>query len=233
MTSMRHLFGTALLAGALGPAQAFVALDHETFTDAGSFLATTGLVAFESFESLSARVRGSGPVVTAGFSVTPLDPALLGVQNGPESPETGYGTAPTHGSNYLFSYLPPEPGSGALRAPGTLRFDFLAPVTAFGIHLVDVGEAPGTISLRTNAGGLSGGETLLEFAGGGPNGAVSFVGVVQLTAFTSLSLTVNGLDEAFGLDQAYIQAVPEPHQAALLAVGLLPLIALARRRRAD
>lgn len=233
MRSWREPLLAAMLAGSLGHAQAVVALPgFELYTDAGDFLSATGISGFESFESQSARARGTAAVVASAFSITPLGLAQLGVQDGPDSPEPGYGAQATHGTHYLLSYLPPEPGTGTLRAPGTLRFDFQAPVTAFGIRLVDLGEASGEVQVKTDAGALSGGETVLSFAGGLGSGNRSFVGVVQGSAFRSLSLTVTGLDEAYGLDQAYVLSVPEPQQALLMAAGLVPLLAAARRRRA-
>ena len=232
MSSIRLWAVAATLAsGALSAQATGSILGFEIYDDAGAFLAATGNPGFESFETIAARLRGSAPVVTAGFTVTPVGLAQLGVQSGPEAPETGYGTAATHETHYLFSYLPPEPGTGNLRAPGTLRFDFNTPVTGFAVRLTDLGEADGAVIVQTNVGPLSSPETVLSFPsviGGGP---VSFFGITQTTAFTSLSLTVTGLDEAFGLDQVYIQSVPEPEGWALLAAGLVPIIAFARRRR--
>ena len=79
---------------------------------------------------------------------TAMSGALLGVQTGPDSPETGFGSAATHGSHYLFSYQPNV-------ATGTLQFSFATPTSAFGLNLIDVGEVTGEILLQTNNGGQS------------------------------------------------------------------------------
>jgi hypothetical protein len=232
MTSIRRWAAAATLASGFVSAHAAGSLlGFEIYTDAGAFLAATGNPGFESFETIAARVRGSAAVVTAGFKVTPEGTAQLGVQTDPETPETGHGSGATEGTHYLFSYLPPEPGTGAQRAPGTLRFDFHAPVTGFAVRLTDLGEAIGNVTVQTNVGPLNSPETVLSFPSALDNGTVSFFGITQTTAFTSLSLTVTGLDEAYGLDQVYIQSVPEPEGWALLAAGLIPVIAFARRRR--
>ena len=223
-----------LLAGGLSSAHAVVAVpDSVVYTDAASFLSDTGITGFESFESLAGAPRGSSAVGVAAFSIQPVGLAQLGVQTGPSTPNEGYGSQATHGTQYLLSYLPPDPDTGAYRAPGTLRFDFKTPVTAFGIHLIDLGETVGQVVVQTDQGGLSGGQTVLNFSGNLNNGSVSFFGVTQAQAFRSLSLTVTGLDEAYGLDQAYVLSVPEPQQAVLMAAGLLPLLIAARRRRAS
>lgn len=214
-----------LLAGSQAQAVVAAIPDATLYQDETSFTGDNPGLGFQSFESVAGRVRGSGSVTVGGLSVTPLGGALLGVQTGPDSPETGFGSAATHGSHYLFSYQPNV-------ATGTLQFSFTTPTSAFGLNLVDVGETTGEILLQTN----NGGQSLVARSFGSGNllgsGSVLFVGLSQDIPFTSITLTVTGVDDAFGVDKVYVQSVPEPGEWALMLAGLLPVAALARRCRA-
>lgn len=191
--------------------------------DPATFAATHPGAALESFESVAGRVRSGSPVSTPGFTVTPLGTALLGVQTGTEAPETGFGTGPTDGTRYLFSWLPGLP-------TGSLRFDLSGPATAFGLQLTDLGETPGEIQLQTDSGASV---TVHSFNAGNllPNGSVLFAGLSQATPFQSVTLTITGVDEAYGIDLVAVQAVPEPGEWSLLLAGLGTLALALRRRR--
>ena len=207
-------------------ASAIVAVSSFNFyTSEAAFTSATGLSAFESFEALAGSSRSANPVVVSGFTVVPVGLALLGVQVGAETPETGNGASATHGSNYLLSYLPNQP-------TGSLRFDFNTPVTAFGLHVIDAGEAAGDIIVQTNSGESSTPFAAFSFTNLTlqPNGNVLFLGFSQSTSFTSLTLTVNGVDDSYGLDKVYVQSVPEPGQWATLLAGLLSVFGVVRRR---
>jgi hypothetical protein len=212
----------ALLALPLaGRADPFV--NDLTFASEAAFLAHAGSVAFESFEGLAATPRAASPIVTARFTLVPGE-APIGVQDGPDSPLSGFGSAAVDGTHYVSVYLPGVP-------QGTLHLQLAAPTTAVGFYITDVGEAPGEIGLRTNAGGYSSGVLMATFPPLQGNGNVQFIGLTQSVAFTQLDITVTGVDDAYGLDKVYVSAVPEPAQAGLLAAGLLLLGGRLLRRR--
>ncbi|MBI3349008.1 MAG: PEP-CTERM sorting domain-containing protein [Burkholderiales bacterium] len=211
----RHLPALALL----GATAAHAA--DAGYQDAASFLAAAGSTSIESFEATAARARNlnaiTTPLLTISTTGTPI-----GVQTGPDTPETGFGASAVDGSHYVSVYLPGLP-------QGTIRFDLARPSTSFGLYLTDVGEADGQILLRTNAGAFT---TDLVVGTHPPllaNGNVRFVGLTQTQAFTQVFLTVQGVDDAYGLDKVYVSAVPEPGSAALLGLGLAGL--WVRRRR--
>ena len=132
----------------------------------------------------------------------------------------------THGSRYLFSWLPGQPS-------GTLRFDFQTPTLAFGLNLTDLGEVTGEVRLDTNNSGLPASTVVYTFGSSNlpGNGSVLFAGVSQDTPFSSVTLTITGVDEAYGVDKVYVQSVPEPGEWAMMLAGLVPLVGIARRRR--
>lgn len=193
-----------------------------SFSDEAAFAAAAGPMRVESFEALAASARGLAPVVAPWFTASSVD-APIGVQDGPDSPQPGYGAQATQGSHYLSVYLPNLP-------QGTLRFDLATPATAFAFDLVDVGETAGTVHLRTDAGAYAAGLTLATLAGDlADNGRVRFFGITQTTPFSSVFLTVDGIDEAYGVDRVQLSAVPEPAQA-LLWLGGLAALAMRHRR---
>ena len=126
------------------------------------------------------------------------------------------------GSHYVSVYLPGLP-------QGSIRFDLAAPSTSFGLYLTDAGEADGQIIFRTNAGAFAGDLIVGVHPPLLANGNVRFVGFTQNQAFTQVTLTVTGVDDAYGLDGVYVSAVPEPASALLMGLGLAAF--RARRRR--
>lgn len=191
-----------------------------SFTDEAAFAVAAGGVSIEGFESLAPSVRSNASVLTPKFEVTALT-AGIGIQDGPDSPSTGYGGVATDGTHWLSVYLPGQ-------APGTLRFDLQAGSRAFGLNLSDLGETDGIVSLRTDTGAFVGGVTLLSYPPTLGGGAVQFAGLTQTQAFHHVYLTVTGVDEAYGIDRVQVSAVPEPAPVAMALTGLL--LVCARRR---
>jgi PEP-CTERM motif len=205
-----------LLAGA-GAAQAA----NSTFNTEASFVAAAGAAVIESFETTAPRSRSTASVATPRFTVSGGS-TPIGVQNGADSPDPGFGALATDGARYLSVYLPNQP-------QGTLQFDLTQPTTSFGFNITDVGEATGVITLRTDTGAYIAGINLASFPPSFGNGNVQFFGLTQTVPFTKVFLTVTGLDDAYGLDKIYITAVPEPTTAMLLALGLAALVIKRRR----
>jgi hypothetical protein len=214
---LRHLTALALL----GATAAHAA--DSAFHDEAAFLLGAGSVAFESFETLAARSRSLDPIVTARFTIR-TGGAPIGVQSGADTPDPGFGAAAVDGSHYVSVYLPGQP-------QGSIRFDLAAPSRAFGLYLADAGEAAGQITFQTNAGAFTTTLVVGEAPPLLPNGNVRFIGFTQDQAFTQVTLTVTGLDDAYGVDKVYVSAVPEPASAALLGLGLAGIAARRSRRR--
>ena len=222
-----HTLGASLLAIGTQASASFAVLPDVTRYDTeASFTSAHPGVGFESFESVAGRLPGAGAVPVGGFTVTPQGGAQLGVQTSATTPQDGFGSSATHGSRYLFSYLANQP-------TGTLRFDFAAPTTAFGLNLTDIGEVAGEIQLQTDTSGQALPVVVRSFGSGNllSNGSVLFIGLSQDVPFSSLTLTITGVDDAYGLDKVYVQSVPEPGEWALMLAGLVPLVGIARRRR--
>ena len=219
---VRSLISGAALTAALLSLSS-VSFAQTTYSDEGVFTTATGAASFESFENVVARVRGAAPVGVSGFTVTP-DAATLGVLDGPDSPETTFGSAATDGTKALFIYQPGVP-------TGTLRFDLNSPTTFFGFDLIDAGETDGFVIVRTNAGETLSDLTLASYPPTFGNGNVQFLGFSQATPFTQVFLTITGVDEAYALDKVYVQSVPEPGVLVTGLVSAAPLGFLIIRRR--
>jgi hypothetical protein len=194
-----------------------------TFSSEAGFVAAAGATLIESFESLAGTARGLAPIAAPLLTVTTTS-TPIGVQTGPDAPNSGFGAAATDGTHYVSVYLPNV-------SQGTIRIDLASPGKVFGFNIMDIGEVAGTLVLRTDVGAFAAGVTLATYAGGSPSGTVFFYGLTQNTAFSSVFITVNGLDEAYGLDKVYVGAVPEPHAALLMGAGALALVLTRRARR--
>jgi hypothetical protein len=199
-----------------------------TYGSESSFLAAVGSLPYESFEGLSARNRGADPVVAALFTVTP-NPSLIGIQTAPDTPETGYGAFASDGTHYLYTYRD-------FQSTNTLLFELSAPVTAFGLYILDFGEDTGTLTLTTDAGDAIVGVTAANIPPAGPtlpSGNQFFFGFAQSTPFTEVTLTSTVYDEAFGIDEVFVGSapVPAPSALALLLSGALAGGLVNRRRR--
>jgi hypothetical protein len=230
---IRTFAAIAAVCATLGMAEGHAA--DATFTSESLFQAAAGTTVLESFESVAARARANTPVVAPLLTVNPLDGAMIGIQDGANSPGSGFGSYATEGTRYLLSYVDPVPGvfpgPDVLQPTGTLHFALNGPARAFGLTITDVGEVNGTVVLRTGNGGFVGGVTLLSFPPTAGNGGQFFIGLTQDESFTDVYLTVSAPDEAFGVDRLLVASVPEPAEYALLLAGLV-LVGAAVRRRA-
>jgi len=219
---------TAVLVGTFASSGLAAAADA-TYGSEASFVAAVAGATIESFETLAARMRTVAPVLTAGFTVS-SSTTPVGVQSGVDTPEAAFGAVATAGTHFLSVYLPPV--GNVLQPQGTLVFDLAAPATAFAFNITDVGEVAGVVRLATNAGAYAGGVDLVTYPPTFANGNVQFVGLQQSVPFTRVSLTVTGLDDAYGLDKVYVlTAVPEPASALLLLAGGALLAARRRPNR--
>lgn len=195
-----------------------------TFTNAGAFATAAGATTVESFETSAASARAVGPIVTPLLTVSsPLTP--LGVQDGANSPSDGFGSFATDGTHYLSAYRPNQP-------VGTLTFTLAAPALAFGFDLTDIETGGSHISIATDIGGFAGGVILETVAGNTGNGSLRFFGITQDQAFSTVFLTIDGFDEAVGIDNVRVAPapVPLPAPALLLGAGVAALVTRRRQR---
>jgi len=227
-TTYARCLGLALAATLAVPA-AHAA--NATFTDEAAFVAAIqsgpGVPVIEGFEELTPGPRTMAPVHTAWFTLR-SDTTPMGVQDGANSPEDGFGSYATEGTQYLSVYR-----TGGL-PQGTLQFDMNTPGQLFGFTITDVGEVHGTVHLRTDSGAYAGGVDVAVFPPLFGNGQQFFFGLTQDTPFNQVWLTVNGVDEAYGLDKLYVTLtpVPEPAAAWLLLAGGAALV-LRRQQKAS
>jgi hypothetical protein len=211
----------AVLALTAATALQAVAADALFTTPAGFAAAAAGATT-ESFESLAGASRSLAPIVTPSFTLsTVVTP--IGLQSGINTPDADFGAFATDGTHYVSVY---RPGL----AQGSITFTLLGPATAFGMTLTDMGETSGTVTLTTDAGAFASGGLLLSFPPTVASGSTHFIGLTQDLAFSVVTLTVTGIDEAYGLDAVQVlAAVPEPASALTLLGGLAGFAAWRRR----
>lgn len=209
----------ALLIASALPAGAADAL----YTSESAFTAAVVGGLTESFESLAGTSRSLEPIVTPLFTLSTVH-TPIGLQTGSNIPDTGYGAFATDGTHYVSVYLPNLP-------QGSITFTLARPSTAFGLAVTDIGETSGTVTLTTDVGAYAGGALLISFPHAVASGGADFIGLTQDTPFSVVTLTVTGIDEAYGVDAVRVlSAVPEPASALTLLAGMAALAALRRRR---
>ncbi|MBK8959769.1 MAG: VPLPA-CTERM sorting domain-containing protein [Proteobacteria bacterium] len=194
-----------------------------SFTSATDFATAAGSTVLESFEASAPGVRAVAPIVTPLLTVSsPSTP--MGVQSAANVPSDGFGSFATDGTQYLSVYRANQP-------VGTLTFSLAGPATAFGFDLTDIEVLGGHISLSTDVGAFAGGITLETVGSNANNGSLRFFGITQDQAFSTVFLTIDGLDDAAGIDNIRVAAVPLPAPAWLLGAGLVALATRGRRQR--
>lgn len=166
--------------------------------------------------------------VTATFTYT--DPAeVYGVVSNtvPPTPDL-YGSPPIsgnlfHGGNTTF----PAPTDTTL----TITFSGAPSFTDLGLDFITI-EGDTLLTAPVVMASFDGG-ALVPFAPLGPGGTLGygqgFLGHVG--PFSSVALTISGINPSLGIDNVAVTAVPEPGTWAFLLGGLVPL-ALRLRRRA-
>lgn len=108
-------------------------------------------------------------------------------------------------------------------------FDFDSPVQAFSVDVRDALNILGGEFVIS----IEGGAPLTLFSGTLGSRNLQFVGVIDLDGMSRIELDSTDLVDFFSLDRAQYgaAAVPEPGTNAMLALGLLGLSALSRRRK--
>lgn len=194
----------------------------------GAHLASAGAVTvlfdFENqpiYTETPFSIAGGG--ITATFSgPKDVDPGAFGIASNFPSP-TGLQYRLMSGDFLTIGSAFGASGSALTITSSALLADF-----TFDFALDDP-LATSTLSFSTNAGGTGSAHAGLASGFRYPEGTLSFSGA----AFTSLTITSSAID--FQIDNLRVTpviAVPEPTSLLLLVAGL-PVILLARRRRAN
>ena len=192
------LLGVGVGVSLLGASARPVAAQFTTFASRAAFEAAAGALVTETF--------------ARPFELVPLAGATYGIAGGTLTVDANHGGM-TIGGGDAFLELHPA-GAGE---PQFVRFDFAAPITAFGADF-SLFDDP-TFTLRALVGGAT-----FDFGEG-------FFGVVSTTPFTTLELRDASGETYFVLDDLAVTATPEPATVWLTLGGLLTLAAAARRGR--
>jgi hypothetical protein len=168
-----------------------------------------GLVTFEAitqFGYISAPLTVAPGVTVSGPSL----PSLI-MENQDQGYLYGFNTTPG-GSNFLFVL------------GGSATFTFSTPIQAFGCYIT--GAQPETFSETVTFN--DGSPQTVPIAQGGYGGC-------QFLGFTDpgqriYSVTFNTGNDAIGIDDVQYVTVPEPSTLALLSLGGLTLLGVARRK---
>jgi hypothetical protein len=199
-----------LAALALAPSAAFSAL--VTFDDEPTFLASSGPVVVEGFETSTGSNISS--LTTPNFVLTHSQ--TFSVLSSPSV----YGTFAIDGTHFLEESL-------AL-VVNEMRFDgFTSPLTSFGLYVTDFGDNGAQPLTMT----INGATTFTIAAQPRPNGNLLFFGVVA-SGGDQITKVVLASDDAIGIDKVSLSPVPEPGSLlmAAMAVAMGAICCLRKRR---
>jgi hypothetical protein len=166
--------------------------------------------------------QGSAPGINFGISKG-ADPSIYTPE---QIKQYGFNTTPG-GSQFI--QVAPQLNAGT----ATARFDFAAPIVAFGVYLTGLGNASGDLHMMFNDGADH------DFAiSGSPLGGVQFFGFTgahgSVRSVSLEFLNVNGPSrDLYGIDDMHytLAPVPEPSPLVLAALGAAVVTWAFRRRR--
>lgn len=188
--------------------------------DHAGFASTAGVLAFESFEDLTATNTEAGDLTSDAIALpafTISSTSGIGVRD-TEIP----GADVTATDQLKFIHWDTDVSGD------TITFTFDAPIIAFAVTLKDALDAQlgGVNALHLST---SGGASFPSFLTGPlPSGDVHFVGIVATAPFTELTITNGLVGDGVSIDGVYY--TPEASTALLLGMGLGGL-GIRRRRR--
>lgn len=208
MKSMLCKLGLALAVGFVSATATQAAVFQ--YTDWTSFTAASGALTTENFDTYSGTVDLAPSTSLGPFSVATNGVAQLRPGGDPYN---------VNGTEFLLADI-----SGTTAAPGTLTFNFAAPILSFGADFFSLNNNV----TRTYA--TVGGVTFDPL----PN-SPSFLGFVSTVPFSSLTFSnpMNGPNnDRFGVDNVtFSSSVPVPGTLALFGLAAVAGVAASRRRK--
>jgi hypothetical protein len=197
-----------------GPFTNSAAAESAFLAAAGAF----GSIAKETFESQTSRL---GPYTLAGGMTASITGQDFGNNfTGVNSTTLGvvYGFNTTSGGEKWLGF-----------PVGTATFNFAgAGTNSFGLYLTGLQTVFGAKITLTQLDG-----NLLSFdIAKNVNGGAQYFGIVDTTAFSAVSISAVGDNDAWGVDDISFNAVPEPGTWAMLIMGFGLIGAASRRKRA-
>ena len=189
-----------------------------TFSNQANFLAAAGPVLLESFETVGTQVASNSPLVAPVLTVIPPSAPLGGVA---VRDNPGNGLFATDGSQYIALGTTGDVG-------GVTNYELDTPSTVVGFSVTDFGDKgvndSGTLIFRTNTGEMQ------NIASSPlPDGNQLFFGAIADTPFSSFSVEASTSSDGYGVDEIYVNSIPEP--SSLLLAGISGLLGMSYRRR--
>ena len=206
-----------------------------------SFLASLTGVGTEDFEGFAAGATPPIALVFPGAGTATMNVGGAGIMRSTVCCGTnGVGRYPTSGTKWYETSSSTVTGS-------SFSIDFSAPVAAFGFYGTDIGDFGSSLTLRFFLFGGGTYDYLLPYVpsccgGSVRDGSLLYAGYINTTTFTRVEFIGSAAPSSadfFGFDDMTVGSresvtgvVPEPASIALVATGLLGLLAVSRRRRA-
>lgn len=129
-------------------------------------------------------------------------------------------------------------GSKFIDATGVVTITFAQALSGFGLYITDLGDYSDSLITATLA-LAGGGTTNVDVQRGGANASLLFFGVYESdpnVQYASITFNTNGIQDVFGLDdfvgvvRGTGAQIPEPATLTLLAMGMLGIGAIRRRK---